>query len=225
MRCPPDRRHRSVCCGFECTYVSSSNAKSIVWVLTKYTRNPTSDRRSDARICCYRHTAVTVKQRPRDDNERHSTYTLNALKQKQCTCLLLYNSGRFPEKKELLLEGPQDSIVLLHTDEELSAEQTEWNRRVWTEWLENPSLCYAAHRENLIWIGGGMNPAFRVKVRRLATWAWLATWISWIHTFRISVPTSERALPVSIMNINQLMLISRPIWISYGTNIEKCREY
>lgn len=46
-----------------------------------------------------RHTPVTVKQRPRDDNERHSTHTLNALKQKQCQCLLLYNSVRFPEKK------------------------------------------------------------------------------------------------------------------------------
>jgi len=109
MRCPPDWRHRSVCCGFECTYVCPVLTRNRLSERSQniYATQPPTD--GVMRVF----TAVTVKQRPRVDNERHSTYILNDLEQKQCLCLLLYNSVRFPGKMELLLEVPQASIVLL----------------------------------------------------------------------------------------------------------------
>ena len=225
MRCPSDRRHRSVCCGFECTYVSSSNAKSIVWVLTIYTRNPTSEQLSDARSYWYRRTVVTVNQWPDDENERHATYTLNTLKQKQCPCLSLYNSVRFPGTEALLSEGPQASVVLLVRSAYGRSGFCRTGRMIQKgdnriSWRTRP--CATLPTGKLIWIGLGMNPGFCGESPRLAIWVteWLTTRISWIDTFWISVPTSQRTQPVSTMNTNQLMLNSRPIWISYGSSMK-----
>ena len=113
MRCPPDGRHRSVCCGFKCTYVSSSNAKSIVWVLTKYTRNPTSDRRSDARIYCYQ-TYTSYCQTKTAWRQRTSFNThIKRFETKTMSMSFAIQFCEISRKKGLLLEGPQALIVLV----------------------------------------------------------------------------------------------------------------